>query len=371
MWLGRARDNAFFKPSSHRCAKNETSRHRVERHAGCGPASARYVASPLSAPEQVLVVDRALRGIQLADFLERELPGVHRVALRALITGGRIRINGAVTPAARRLRGGDIIEVLGASEPMPVEPVAIELPVLFESATAIVVIKPSGLPTVPDRSGRDPGVHGTLNALRPDGDLRIVHRLDRDTSGCLLLAKGLEAARHFDLEFREQRMHKRYCALVHGVFAAASRSIDAWLGPDTRRPGKIVAAAEPRRGYREAHTEARLRIAFTRHSLLDLQPRTGRSHQLRVHLASIGHPIVGDGDYGGQPLLLSQFKRGYKSRVGFVEKPLVDRTFLHAEALQFRDVDGGDVAVAAPMPEDLVTALGKLERFASPPPANG
>jgi RluA family pseudouridine synthase len=219
------------------------------------------------------------------------------------------------------------------------------------------------VPTVPDRSGREGGVHGLLERLRPAGDLRIVHRLDRDTSGCLLLAKGLLAARHFDLQFREGRVHKTYVALVHGVPAAERFTIDAWLGPDRRRPGKVVAAAAAARGFRAACTEVVRRRAFSQYALLELHPRTGRGHQLRVHLQSVGHPIVGDRDYGGEPLLLSGLKAGYKLRKGVRERPLADRMFLHAERVAFTDLDGTAVEVEAPLPPDLTTTLQKLERF--------
>jgi 23S rRNA pseudouridine955/2504/2580 synthase len=316
----------------------------------------------------VLVVHPALRGVPLGRFLESELAGARRTVLRQWIGAGRVRVNGEVAPNDRRLRAGDVVQCPGEvsaaarSVPSGTGPVA----VLFESATALVVAKPSGVPTVPDRNGKDPGVHGLLCELRPEGDLRIAHRLDRETSGCLLLAKGLAAARHFDAEFRAGRVRKTYQALVHGVVRRAEFSIDSYLGPDRRRPGKVVAAAAPRKGFREAHTGVGLRRAFGRHSLVELRPTTGRGHQLRVHLASAGHPIVGDVHYGGQPLLLSQFKRGYKPRVGKVERPLVDRVFLHAEALAFTDVDGADVAVTAPMPEDLAIAIDKLDRFSTP-----
>ena len=304
--------------------------------------------------------------MSLDDFLERELALAHRRSLRELIASGEVRVNGEVTLASCRLRAGDVVQ-LGRPARSRGRPLDCGVPsVLFESATALVVDKPTGMPSVPDRSGRAPGVHGTFGQLRPDSDLRIVHRLDRATSGCLLLAKGLEAARHFDAEFRAGRVRKRYLALVHGVVGLAEFEIERWLGPDPRRPGKVVAATSQRKGFRAAHTAVQRRQGFARHTVVALRPTTGRGHQLRVHLACKGHPIVGDVDYGGQPLLLSDFKKTYKPRTGFAERPLVDRVFLHAEALAFHDVDGVEVAVDAPMPEDLTLALDKLERFSRP-----
>jgi len=309
------------------------------------------------------VVGDEVRGVQLVDFLERELPPTRPLHLRHLVSDGLVRVNGEVVRASRRLHPGDVVQVRSVELPAAsaIEPAGLE--VKFESATALVVQKPPGLPTVPDRSGKDTGVHGLLPALRPEADLRIVHRLDRNTSGCLLLAKGGDAARHFDREFREGTVRKRYVALVHGVVARPSFAIDAWLGPDPRRPGRVVSSPHEQPGFKSAHTAVAVRSAFLDHSLLDVRPTTGRGHQLRVHLASIGHPIVADRDYGGKVLLLSELKRGYKLRPGTVECPLLDRMFLHAAELAFTDVDGSAVVVETPLPEDLAIVLQKIERF--------
>jgi 23S rRNA-/tRNA-specific pseudouridylate synthase len=123
-----------------------------------------------------------------------------------------------------------------------------------------------------------------------------------------------------------------------------------------------VAAAEERPGFRAAHTEVRCREAFADFALLELRPSTGRGHQLRVHLQSVGHPIVGDAAYGGEPLLLSRLKPRYKQKKGLAERPLLARMFLHAERIEFADVDGKEVAVEAPLPQDLSVALEHLQR---------
>lgn len=312
-------------------------------------------------PAGFLVVDHPLAGMLLIDFLGRALPDRHPLDLRQLVQRGGVARNGSPCLANRPLRAGDVVQVLW---PVPARTHATRSDppvVLLETDSALVVAKPAGLPTVPDRSGRDRGMHGLLAALRPADDLRIVHRLDRDTSGCLLLAKGLLAARHFDEQFRGGRVQKTYVALVHGVPATAEFEIDAWLGPDRRRPGKVVASAKGLRGFREARTSVALRRTFAAHALLALRPHTGRGHQLRVHLQSIGHPIVGDRDYGGGPLLLSSLKSGYKRRPGMPERPLLQRMFLHAEALACLDLDGRRLAAEAPLPEDLAVPLRHLE----------
>lgn len=324
----------------------------------------------MSTPEsEVLVVERELSGIRLHDLLARSWPAVRRGDLRQLVSSGEVSVNGEECVSDRRLRVGDVVLVQSlprlrakgdAAKGVEADP----LTVLHETGTALVVAKPAGVPSVPARHGGERGVHGHLKDLRPEDDLRIVHRLDRHTSGCLLLAKGLDAARHFDAAFRERRVQKTYVALVQGVPHQDAFPIDAWLGPDRRRPGMVVASASEKKGFREAHTDVQVRARFRRHALLGLRPTTGRGHQLRVHVASIGHPIVADEDYGGERLLLSRLKPDYKKRTGVEERPLLHRMFLHAEHIRLQDVDGSDLDVDAPLPEDLTVALRHVEKHA-------
>jgi RluA family pseudouridine synthase len=318
--------------------------------------------------ERVLVVEAEVRGIRLLDFLARMLPGLRAAAARQLVAAGEVTVNGEDCLHDRRLRVGDVVMLPATAGSGPAaaprrqrrdEPLA----VLAETATALVVDKPPGLPTVPTRDGRDGGVHAQLAALRPGQDLRIVHRLDRDTSGCLLLAKGLVAAQHFDRQFSTGLVQKTYLAVVDGAPLQDEFAVERWLGPDPRRPGKVVVGAAGSRGFRDARTLVTVRQRFLRHALLELRPQTGRGHQLRVHLASLGHPIVADADYGGRPLLLSELKTEYKLRPGVAEKPLLSRLFLHAERLELDDVDGQRLAVRAPLPADLEQALQRLSRF--------
>jgi RluA family pseudouridine synthase len=270
-----------------------------------------------------------------------------------------------------RLRPDDRVELLaraGELRPAPAARARGALPaVLFESRGSLVVDKPAGIPTVPDRSGREPGVHGLLAQLRPGEDLRIVHRLDRDTSGCLVLGKGLAAARHFDALFRRGEVHKEYLALVHGDVQPDARTVEHFLGPDRRRPGLVAASRTARKGFRQARTDLQVVERHGAFTLVRCLPRTGRGHQIRVHLQSIGHPIAGDLDYGGETLFLSRLKRGYKLRPGVAERPLLGRTFLHAAAVRFLDPDGSPVAVEAPLPDDLRQCLDRVARLSARP----
>lgn len=323
-------------------------------------------------PPEVLVVERELAGVRLQDLLARSWPRVHRAALRQLVASGEVSVNGEACVSDRRLRVGDVVLLAGPPETIPARPSGasmgrgvMELPVLAETGSALVVAKPAGTPSVPSRHGKEPGVHGLLAQLRPKDDLRIVHRLDRDTSGCLVLAKGLAAARHFDVQFRERRVHKTYLALVGGVPHRDRFEVSKWLGPDRGRPGMVRVVAEGKKGGRAAHTEVEVARRFRRHALLTLHPTTGRGHQLRVHLQSVGHPIVGDEDYGGERLLLSRLKPDYKQRTGVDERALLQRMFLHAERVRLLDIDGVEVDVTAPLPEDLTVALRHVEKHAS------
>ncbi len=237
--------------------------------------------------------------------------------------------------------------------------------IILETADALVLSKPAGLSIGSSRSGPEPVTCAELQQLRPKDDLRVVHRLDRNASGCWIVAKGARSARQLEAEFAGLRVKSTYIALVAGVPNWDEREIDDLLGPDRRRPGMVLASAEPRLGFREAHTNVLVRKRYARHSLLELHPTTDCSHQIRVHLKSIGHPIVSDDGYGGERLLLSRLKADYKKRTGVEERPLLRRMFLHVERVEFFDVDGNEVVAVAPIPEDLGVALRHVEKHRS------
>ena len=276
-------------------------------------------------------------------------------------------MNGEVRLHDSKLRLNDV--VMPAERPQPrvrKSSAGCDLPqILLETADALVVSKPAGLSIASRGSGSEPVTCDALQRLRPNDDLRIVHKLDRNASGCWILAKGASSARHLETEFAGLRVKRSYIALVSGVPNWAEQDIDDLLGPDRRRPGMILASAEPRPGFREAHTNVLVRERYGRHSLLELHPTTDCSHQIRVHLKSIGHPIVSDDGYGGERLLLSRLKADYKKRTGVEERPLLRRMFLHVERVEFFDVDGNEVVAVAPIPEDLGVALRHVEKHRS------
>jgi RluA family pseudouridine synthase len=308
-------------------------------------------------------------GVTLGNFLEEILGDAERVFVRNLLREGRVRVNGLPELHSRPLRAGDHVEI---RLKIPLEEVPRHrarperrLPVLHSDERCVVVDKPAGLVTVPDRTGEETGVHGMLESLFPGEDLRIVHRLDRDTSGCLILAKGASAAAWFDLAFRERRIAKHYLAIVKGVMRQDLLEVDKAIAPDERNPLRRVAVRRDDPRGKAASTSLRVLERFENATLVEATPATGRTHQVRLHLASAGHPLLVDPDYGGKAaFFLSDIKPDYRAKPGVPERPLVARLTLHAERIRFEQPDGSPVEVSSPIPKDLEHALRKLRKFA-------
>lgn len=234
--------------------------------------------------------------------------------------------------------------------------------ILFADESILVIDKPSGLLIAPDRFDKDAPnlmawVHHNIGP-----DVFNAHRLDRDTSGVVLCAKTKPVLDDLCLQFERAEVEKAYVALVHGHPSGEAGEIDQPIVVDPDRPGRMKTA---KRG-KQAVTRYTVMERFRGFSWIRLQPMTGRTHQLRVHLQHIGCPIVGDPWYGnGRPLLLSEIKRGYKpAREG--ERPLLDRLALHAFKLTFRHPAAGErITIEAPIPRQLETALKQLRKWAA------
>lgn len=299
--------------------------------------------SPGNSPSQRVVGDEFC-GQRLDNYLLREWRGVPRSLVYRLIRSGHVRINGARSQPHRRLHAGDTLR-LPASVALPAvapSPCAapLQLPVLYEDAHLLAVDKPAGL-AVHGGSGIAHGVIERLRARLPaHGFLELVHRLDRDTSGVLLLAKKRRALAEVQRQWRENRVSKQYLALVFGQWRATRhRRINLPLqrtgeGGGTRR---VVASAEGKPAV--THTQAVTRYGSA--TLLTAQLHTGRTHQLRVHFAESGLPIVGDDKYGDFAANRAA------SRAGFA------RMFLHAQRLSLHHPHSGEklTFTAAPPPE--------------------
>jgi 23S rRNA pseudouridine1911/1915/1917 synthase len=290
--------------------------------------------------QHALVADRA--GERLDVFLARSLPDLSRAHAQRLIADGHVQIeSGAARPALRLEAGARIAVEIPEAASIDLTPEAIPLAVMYEDADLIVVDKPAGMPVHPGPGHERSTLVHALLAHCPDltgieGTARpgIVHRLDMDTSGLLVVAKNDRAQLALQKQMAARTARKEYLALVHGT-PPPTGTIDAPIGrhPGQRKQMAIVAEGRP------ARTHFRTLGAVGPHTLLLARLETGRTHQIRVHFAAIGHPIVGDTVYG---------KRSDS----------LDRQFLHAWRLGFEHPRSGDwIALEAPLPDDLLSAL--------------
>jgi RluA family pseudouridine synthase len=249
-----------------------------------------------------------------------------------------------------------------------------EIPVVFEDGYLLAVNKPSGLLSSPDRyDAQRPNLMKLLHAGIAEGKLWArqrgldylmnAHRLDFETSGVMLLAKSKPVLVSLANLFGNEKPLKRYVALVLGVPSEERFEVNAALAPHPIRVGEF--RVDTRRGKR-ARTRFEVLERFAGWTLLRCEPLTGRTHQIRVHLRHAGLPLVGDGLYGGKPLLLSRLKSGYRLKPGHTERPLINRVALHAEELSLPHPVGNEtVKIVAPWPKDLVVAVKYLRQLAT------
>lgn len=242
--------------------------------------------------------------------------------------------------------------------------------VLHEEERFLVVAKPAGLPTITKRFDKEhPTVVSELQRVRGGAAPIPCHRLDEDTSGCLLLALDREAARTLMTAFRKREVRKTYLALVTGAPYPERGELEYRIDVDRRRPGAMRLV---NKGGKVGGSTYETLEVFRGITLVRVTPVTGRTHEVRLALKSLGTPCAVDPLYGSpDPLLLSQWKRNYKLGRGRVERPLVDRLTLHAETLSFPhpEADEGEdrrVEVEAPLPKDLAATLRQLRRFGAP-----
>jgi 23S rRNA pseudouridine1911/1915/1917 synthase len=308
----------------------------------------------------LLIVSEPDQGSRLDQFLASRTE-FSRARLARWLKNGQVQVNEQSRPASYRVRPGDRVS-LTVPPPMPsgLTPEALPLDILYEDQDIILVNKPPGLVVHPA-----PGHRGgtLLNALMhhcPDlaevGDLSrpgLVHRLDKDTSGVLVVAKTAAAHAHLVRQFHDREVEKIYVALVWGRFDRCCGKIDQEVGRHPTVRQKM--SAHPRRG-KPAVTFWRVLEEYPGPlALLELTPKTGRTHQLRVHLAAAGHPIVGDATYGGGAARLKENPRLLDLR------PLVQRQLLHARRLSLTHPVSGEAIVGeAPLPEDFRVVLDKL-----------
>jgi 23S rRNA pseudouridine1911/1915/1917 synthase len=332
---------------------------------------------------ETIVVPWERAGLELDEFLCLHFPELNKGSLRRAVREGLILLDGMRASPSQRLRADQVLLVDLDELETPLAPVAPEaaLPILFEDEDLLVVDKPAGLAVEPERWARGAAsLAGALLAMArarsAAGDaeeasgplalrLRAVHRLDKDTSGALVVAKHLEAERALRLAFEEDRVHKTYWALVEGelpLVDGAEEEIELALGPDEKRSGRMVV--DPA-GGKPARTRIAVLRRFRGFTWLACRPLSGRTHQIRVHLAARGFPLAVDPLYGRRSeLFLSEVKAGYRAKRGRPERPLVARLTLHAAALEFPSPRAAarTIRVEAPLAKDLAQLLKQLAK---------
>ena len=301
-------------------------------------------------------------GSRVDKVLSRLLPGVPRTRLFRLLRRGEVRLNGKRVGGEARVAAGDVLRVppVRLENPAPeagpgrVPPRLIEAvsrAVIHQDERLLVIDKPAGI-AVHGGSGIGFGVIEALRAARPEETLELVHRLDRDTSGCLLVARRRSMLRSLHAMLREDAFDKRYLALLRGKWELGTKLIDVPLNTETRVSGERTVRVDAR--GKSAQSEIRPVQFFGRlATLVEVRLLTGRTHQIRVHSAYAGHPVAGDEKYGDA---------AYNEQLGRFG---LDRLFLHAHSIGFTDPERHvDMAISAPLPDQLKQVLDALAQRA-------
>jgi 23S rRNA pseudouridine1911/1915/1917 synthase len=313
-----------------------------------------------AASSRTLVVQATEGGSRLDLWLSERLTDQSRARLQGLIAAGEVLVDGAPARSSLRVRPGMVVSVrIPAPTAATPEPEDIPLSIVYEDARLLVVDKPAGLVVHPG-AGRHGGtlVNALLHQVRGlsgvGGVLRpgIVHRLDRGTSGLLVVAKGDEAHRALSRQFGKRTVEKEYLALVLGLPRRSEGSITAPIERDPVHRKKMTVRTG--RG-RDAHTTYEVVEALDGATLLRVRIHTGRTHQIRVHLASLGHPVAGDATYGGRRDPASKRSRSREALRG------LERPALHAARLAFDDpATGRRLSFESPLPEELAALVRTL-----------
>ena len=296
----------------------------------------------------VFTADKA--GFRLDKFVSENCPGLSRSQAQKLIDEGNVLVNGIAEKASHKTEAGEKIEItVPPPAPTGLLPEAIPVKIIYENDDLLVIDKPAGL-TVHPAPGHPShtlvnAVLSHLNEIEDDGEVTrpgIVHRLDKDTSGVMLVAKNNVALANLADQFKARTVKKTYITLVKGILRPDKGVIDAPIGRDSGDRKKMAVTGESR--GRAARTNYRVIRYVGKNTLLEIMPETGRTHQIRVHLAAIGYPVFGDITYGKKSAFLN-------------------RQFLHAQKIGFNlPATGKWVEFESPLPEDLEQALKELDK---------
>ena len=330
----------------------------------------------MSNPQTIQVTAEAA-GQRLDQFLTTQIEGISRSRVQLLMSQGDVLVNGEREKASLKLRGTEVIAITGEPHPAPLRAEAEDIPldVIFEDSDLAVINKPAGMMVHAgagqndDERGRGTLVNALLFRFRKlsatAGELRpgIVHRLDKDTSGLIVVAKNDRAHLALGEMFSSREIKKTYVALVHGAVEKARGTINAEVGRDPLRRTRMTVNPHENGRTAVSHYEVVKRIAsrFGRFTLVRVRIETGRTHQIRVHMASIGHPVVGDTLYGGAGQLTDQVAAQAKRKTE-PERMRLGRNFLHAARLEFPHPRSGKaLELEAPLPPELEACLLRVE----------
>lgn len=309
-------------------------------------------------PVQIVEIEPDFIGQRIDNFLLARLKGVPKSVIYRVLRKGEVRVNKKRIKPEYKLQQDDVIRIPPITVATQAEPVSVKLSmvknleqhILFEDNDLIVLNKPSGM-AVHGGSGLQFGVIEALRALRPLAKhLELVHRLDRDTSGCLLIAKKRSVLTHLHEQLRNKTVEKKYWALVAGDWDNKVRKVTEPLKKNTLQSGERVVRVDEQDG-KPSETRFRILQRYQQGTLVEAFPVTGRTHQIRVHTACKGHPIACDDKYGDNVFTAQMQQLG------------LNRLFLHAKTLSFmHPMTETTLRVEAPLDEALEQALSKLTR---------
>jgi 23S rRNA pseudouridine1911/1915/1917 synthase len=304
------------------------------------------------------IVDEENQGQRLDRFIANQVPEISRTQVQNLIDEGRVLVGGIAKKPSHRLEPGETVNIEIPEPVLPgVEPEDIPLDILYEDKDIVVLNKPAAMIVHPG-AGEDGGTlvaallhkYGAAGLSQTGGVIRpgIVHRLDKDTSGAMVIARHDESHEKLVEQFRERRVEKMYLALLHGAIKGEKGRIELPVSRDMKRRSRMTAR---RPDGREARTDWRMRLRLDPFSLIEANIHTGRTHQIRVHFSALAFPVVGDTLYGAPR----------QERIGRELMPPLGRNFLHSARIAFTHPQSGKrMEFRAPLPAELVTYIHEL-----------
>ena len=317
---------------------------------------------------RAFTADPAAADMRIDMYLAQAMPDISRARVQLLIDAGQVKVDGAIPKSKDKLKGGEAIEIEGQPQPEPLHAIPEDIPlsILYEDKYLAIIDKPAGMMvhagagTTDDERNRGTLVNALLFHMQKlsdvGGSLRpgIVHRLDKQTSGAIVVAKDDVTHRKLGGMFAARQVHKTYLALAHGHLAKDDTTVTLPIARDlVRRIRMTTRRADGRSAVSHVHVLERLTTPYGPFTLVEVKIETGRTHQIRVHLQALGHPVVGDFLYGA-PHVIKRLDGD-----GSLELP---RNFLHAAYLEFKHPrTSEDLYVEAPLPPELVGFLHALK----------